>query len=154
MSDDHRRGGLDWPSETIKMAIEIRAASLGDAEELTRNCFPRNTVQQTLTNLQEMIQLKDRGEGMWLVASVNGEVVGTVTLARDNHRLCRHRVSMGGFVINPSAQGTGLARRLVEAAADWARSLGCEILEIGCRGGTHAENAYKGLGFVEWGRLP
>ena len=36
MSDDHRRGGLDWPSETIKMAIEIRAASLGDAEELAK----------------------------------------------------------------------------------------------------------------------
>ena len=28
------------------------------------------------------------------------------------------------------------------------------MLEISCRGGTPAEGAYRGLGFVEWGRLP
>jgi hypothetical protein len=40
--------------------------------------------------------------------------------------MCRHRADIGGFVV---------------------------ALEISCRGGTHAETAYRGLGFAEWGRL-
>jgi GNAT superfamily N-acetyltransferase len=57
-------------------------------------------------------------------------------------------------VIHPEAQGSGLARRLTAGAAQWAQERGCEVLEIEVRGGTHAEGAYLGLGFVEWGRLP
>jgi hypothetical protein len=40
------------------------------------------------------------------------------------------------------------------AAATWARSQGCRILEIDARGDTHAEDVYHALGFTEHGRLP
>ena len=53
----------------------------------------------------------------------------------------------------PDARGTGLARKMIEKATLHARNWGCSILEISCRGGTHAEAAYLGLGFAEWGRL-
>ena len=33
-------------------------------------------------------------------------------------------------------------------------SMGIEILEVGCRGGTPAEEVYRRLGFIECGRLP
>jgi GNAT superfamily N-acetyltransferase len=135
------------------MNDQIRQARPDDAEALTRSCFPRSTIEQTRLNLKEALRLAEQGEGVSLLAVRDGEVVGNVTLARGQHRMCRHRVDLGGFVINPVAQGSGLARLMVEAAAEWARARGCDILEIGCRGGTHAEGAYKGLGFVEWGRL-
>ena len=32
--------------------------------------------------------------------------------------------------------------------------MGLQILEVGCRGGTPAEQVYGRLGFVECGRLP
>lgn len=97
---------------------------------------------------------RDGNDSVWLVAEdESGEVVATCTVTRLAHRMCRHRADLGGFVIAPRMQGSGLARRIVDAAREEAQQWGCSILEISCRGGTHAENAYKGLGFVEWGRL-
>lgn len=75
-------------------------------------------------------------------------------LTRLEHHMCRHRADVGGFVVATRAQGTGLARKIVLAAEDKARTWGCTILEISCRGGTHAEDAYVGLGFIRRGRLP
>jgi len=93
--------------------------------------------------------------GVLLVALDDADaVLGSVTVRRNDHRLRRHRASLGGFVITESARGTGLARRILGASADWARTHGCEILELDCRSGTHAEDAYRGLGFMEYGRLP
>jgi predicted GNAT family N-acyltransferase len=91
-----------------------------------------------------------------LVAEMeDGEVVATCTLTRLEHRMCRHRADIGGFVIGEEWRGTGLARQLVAAAADFARrEWSTSILEIAVRGDTHGHQAYLGLGFVEWGRLP
>ncbi len=98
-------------------------------------------------------QAKD--EGVMLVAvDDRGLAVGNVTVTRERHRLRRHRARLGGFVLHPSAQGSGLARQLVRVAAEWCHAHSCTVLEVDCRGGTHAEDAYAGLGFHEWGRLP
>lgn len=51
--------------------------------------------------------------------------------------------------------GTGVARKLVEGCVEFARAeWSSQTLELGVRGGTHAEAAYRGLGFVEWARFP
>jgi RimJ/RimL family protein N-acetyltransferase len=62
---------------------------------------------------------------------------------------------MSGFVIGQDRRGTGLAREMVVAIADFARDAwSTSILEIATRGDTHAHQAYLAIGFAEWGRLP
>lgn len=135
--------------------MRIRAVRPEDVGGLQRNCFGASTVEETETLVRDLVQDQERGEVVCLVAvEDDGEVLGTCTLTRLEHRMCRHRADIGGFVVATSAQGTGLARKIVQAAEDKARSWGCTILEISCRGGTHAEDAYVGLGFIRWGRLP
>lgn len=133
--------------------MEIRGVAHADVEALQRNCFSLTTLEQTRDMVEAAAKKAVAGEGTMLVADENGEAVACVTVSRNVHRLQRHRAHLGGFVIHPSARGRGLARRLTEAAARWAQDHSCSILELDCRGGTHAEDAYRGLGFTEWGRL-
>ena len=102
----------------------------------------------------EGIQRGSRPGYVVLLAERQDEIAGSLTLAQPDQVLTRHRVGVGGFVVAPRSRGTGLARRLMDEAAEWARRWGGTMLEISCRGGTHAEEAYRGLGFIEWGRLP
>lgn len=133
----------------------IRPVREGDAGDLQRNCFSGTSLEQTTAMVEDAMAEQKRGGAVTLVAvRDDGEVVGTCTVTRLQHRMCRHRADVGGFVIAPTAQGTGLARKIIEAACRHAANWGCTVLEISCRGGTHAEDAYIGLGFKEWGRLP
>lgn len=93
---------------------------------------------------------------MLLVATDQDDLaIGTCTLTRRRHRLERHRAEIGGFVIRADHRGTGVARKLVEGCATLAREMwSAQTLELGVRGGTHAEDAYRGLGFTEWARFP
>ncbi|HEY8457668.1 MAG TPA: GNAT family N-acetyltransferase [Actinopolymorphaceae bacterium] len=133
----------------------IRPVREEDAASLQRNCFSATSLDDVATMIGDSADGVKRGEGVMLVAvDDDGSVVGTCSVNRLQHRLCRHRAEVGGFVITPSARGTGLARKIIEAAFQHAASWGCTILEISCRGRTHAEDAYRGFGFTEWGRLP
>ena len=133
----------------------IRPVEQSDVVSLRENCFSLITLEQMQEIVESAIENAAADEGVMLVA-VNDDavVVGNVTVTRQAHRLRRHRASLGGFVIHPSARGSGLARDLTRAAAEWCRSHSCTILELDCRGGTPAEQAYRGLGVTEWGRLP
>lgn len=135
--------------------MHIRPVEASDVASLRENCFSRNTIEQMQEIVDAAIRNASDEEGVMFVAVDDEDaVVGNVTATRETHRLRRHRVRLGGFVIHPSAQGSGLARALTRAAAEWCRSHSCTILELDCRGGTPAERAYLGLGFTEWGRLP
>lgn len=129
--------------------VVIRPARPEDGDDLQRNCFSAMTVPEVV----EWIRGLDESSVM-LVADLDGTVLATVTLTRPEHSLRRHRAEVAGFVIAGRAQGTGLARLLNQACLDQASSWGCPILEISCRGGTHAEDAYRGLGYREFSRLP
>lgn len=134
--------------------VVIRAVVLDDAEPLRRRCFTLSSADEMRSQVEAGLRKGASGEGASLVAVVDGEVMGNVTVSRNTHRLERHRAHLGGFVIAPEAQGRGVAREMTRAAALWARDHECTILELECRGGTKAEGAYRGLGFREWGRLP
>lgn len=61
-------------------------------------------------------------------------------------------VSLWWLWVAPSARGRGLARRLVEARADWARERGAVRLELAVAENNEAAKAlYRGLGFVPTG---
>jgi len=106
--------------------------------------------------LREWLEPAEEPDRVVLVATDTDDVaIGNCTLTRRPHRLERHRAEIGGFVIGPDHRGRGIARQLVNACAEYASNhWASESLELGVRGGTHAEDAYRGLGFVEWARMP
>ena len=95
-----------------------------------------------------------RGHSLHLVAEVDGTVVGSANLARETHRLTRHRATWGGVVVCGHYQGRGIARALLQETLAQASSWGIELLTVGVRGGTPAEEVYHRLGFREYARLP
>ncbi|HEY3558150.1 MAG TPA: GNAT family N-acetyltransferase [Kribbella sp.] len=131
----------------------IRAVRESDIESLHQNRLCGLTKDETAELVRSGIDDEHGNEACFLVAAEQGGVVGMTTVRRLGHRTCRHRAELGGFVVVPAARGIGVARSIVEAAATRAAGWGCSILEVSCRGGTHAENAYLGLGFQVWGRL-
>ncbi|TCO30465.1 ribosomal protein S18 acetylase RimI-like enzyme [Kribbella steppae] len=133
----------------------IRPVRESDIESLHRNRLCGLTIEETAELVMSATDEEHGDESRFLVAvAQGGGVVGMTTVKRLKHRMCRHRAELGGFVILPVARGTGLARRIVDAASRHAGDWGCSILEVSCRGGTHAEKAYVGLGFQVWGQLP
>ena len=136
-------------------SVTVRPVRMGDEIGLQASCFAAMTVEQVRAEVVlEGLERASRTSFVVLVAEREGEIVGSLTLVQPDHILTRHRVGVAGFVVAARARGTGMARRLIDEAADWARRWGGTMLEISCRGGTHAEEAYRGLGFIEWGRLP
>lgn len=130
----------------------IRVARVEDAASLQQVCY-------TATSLEIVRGWLDPAEDadrVVLVATTGDDAaIGNCTLTRHRHWLERHRAEIHGFVIGSDHRGTGVARRLVEACSDYARAnWDAATLELAVRGGTHAEDAYRGLGFVEWARMP
>jgi len=135
-------------------SLVIRLVKLTDAQQLRDNCFSMNTLEQIQDLIRQNLAAFEEGKCVHLVAEVAGEVIGTLTLTREEHPLEAHRADLTSVVVHPDYQRRGIARRLVEASKSYASDMGVEILEISCRGGEVAETVYRHLGFIEWGRLP
>jgi predicted N-acetyltransferase YhbS len=134
--------------------IIVRPVEPRDAVQLRENCFSANTLAEVEAAIVERVRGFERGTLIHLVAEVDGVVVGTGMLTRNEHPFKAHRGTVGSLVVHPDYQRRGIARRIVQAMHGYAVSMGLEFLEIGCRGGTPAEQVYSRLGFVECGRFP
>lgn len=133
--------------------MRIRRATEDDLGELRRAIF----TEMSLAELRAADERFNRPPDSIQIVAENdlGEIVASCNLIRETHRMRRHRAEIGGFVIISAYRGTGLARRMIDYLARYARrEWNTSILDIACRGGTAAERAYRGLGFTEWARLP
>ncbi|HLT60849.1 MAG TPA: GNAT family N-acetyltransferase [Microlunatus sp.] len=133
--------------------MRIRRATGNDLGELQRTIFSR----MSLAELRAAAEQFNRPPHSIQIIAENdlGEIIASCNLIRESHRMRRHRAEIGGFVITPGYRGSGLARRMIDYLARYARQeWDVEILDVACRGGTPAERAYRGLGFAEWARLP
>ena len=88
-----------------------------------------------------------------LVADDAGTVVGTIELGAQGGR-ARHRGELFRFVVSEDHRGKGIARGLLEAIRVAAQKMDIDMIDAAARAGTQAEDAYRKLGFVEFGRLP
>jgi GNAT superfamily N-acetyltransferase len=134
--------------------VIVRPVEFKDAEQLRENCFSANTLAEVEADVVERIQGFEQGRLVHLVAEVDGIVVGTGILTRQEHPFRAHRGTVGSLVVHPDYQRRGIARRIVNAMHGYAAAMEVEFLEIGCRGGTPAEQVYQRLGFIECGRFP
>ncbi|GAB3742528.1 GNAT family N-acetyltransferase [Microlunatus parietis] len=133
--------------------MRIRRAAETDLGELQRAIF----TDMSLAELRAADERFNRPPDSLHIVAENddGEIVASCNLIRETHRMRRHRAELGGFVIVPAERGSGLARRMIDYLARYARrEWDVSILDVACRGGTAAERAYRGLGFTEWARLP
>jgi ribosomal protein S18 acetylase RimI-like enzyme len=80
---------------------------------------------------------------LFLVADDGGDIVGTVMAGYDGHRGWLYYLASA-----PARRGQGIGRRLVEAAEDLLREMGCPKVQLMVRpenGGVH--NFYAALGY-------
>jgi len=136
-----------------ELNAEIRPVALSDADDLYANCFSRSTPAKVVNRVKANIAMHEAGEGIQLVAVVDGVVVGSAMLKRNTHPLYRHRAEWLDVVVHGDFRRQGIARRMIAAGRQHALDLGIEIVETSCRAGTPAEQAYARMGFLEYGRL-
>jgi GNAT superfamily N-acetyltransferase len=65
-----------------------------------------------------------------------------------------HRADVGKLLVHPDARRRGIARALMLALEDLARSAGRSLLTLDCVTGAPAEGLYRSLGYVEIGVVP
>jgi GNAT superfamily N-acetyltransferase len=111
-------------------SIVVRPVEREDAADLRENCFSMNMLEEVKERVERTLQMFEEGSGVRFVAEV------------------------ADVVVRGDYQRRGIARRLIAQCRAHAESMGVEILEIGVRGGTPAEEVYRRLGFIEYARLP
>ena len=79
------------------------------------------------------------------------EILGVAGFAIRNTEKERHKGLLWGMYVRPAARGSGVARRLVEAIIEFARSR-VELIQLSVvMGNEPARRLYTRLGFVEYG---
>jgi ribosomal protein S18 acetylase RimI-like enzyme len=89
-----------------------------------------------------------------LVARWNDELVGTVQVALGMPDNGQHRAEIAKLLVHSKARRQGVARALMEAAEQHARSCGRTLLILDTRRGDAAESLYNSLGYQLAGVIP
>jgi L-amino acid N-acyltransferase YncA len=89
------------------------------------------------------------------VAEDDGRIVATALLQPNKPGLGDH-VANAGFMVDPSAAGRGVGRRLAEVVIGRARATGYEAMQFNAVVATNdrAVRLWRSLGFEEVGRVP
>lgn len=133
--------------------IIIRKVRQFDVRSIRENIFSRNTPEEVEQRLAESIKEMEAGRRIHLVAVIDNNVIGNITMLKEQHALYSHRCNIADMVVNPMFQNQGLATKLFHEACKFSKDLGFECVTTTCRGdGT--ENFYKSLGMCECGRIP
>ena len=95
----------------------------------------------------------DGKSGLYLVALLDGRIVGTSDIARGRHLKNRHTAGLG-IAVRADARGLGLGTAMMRTMIAWARSVGVRKLTLGVFAtNRRALTLYRKLGFVTEGRL-
>lgn len=117
--------------------IAALAAHHGDRARITPEALARDAL----------------GEAPWLrvlVAEAGGGLLGYAALCpRMQLQFGQRGMDLHHLYLEPQARGRGLGRRLIEAAADLARGLGCSYLSVSAEAANwHAQTVYRACGFA------
>ena len=89
-----------------------------------------------------------------LVARIDGRIVGTVQLDCDTPPNQPHRAEVRKLMVHPSFRNRGIARALMAAVEDVARTQGRSLITLDTRTGDKAEPLYLSLGYRTVGIVP
>jgi RimJ/RimL family protein N-acetyltransferase len=123
----------------------IRLAGLKDSPEAFGSTFEAEIVKP-------LAWFFDRLSTSRVFGAIRGrEILGVAGFAIRDGTKEAHKGLLWGMYVRPEARGTGVARRLVEAVIDFARSR-VELIQLSVVVGNEpARRLYARLGFVEYG---
>jgi RimJ/RimL family protein N-acetyltransferase len=84
----------------------------------------------------------------------DGELAGTIGFVRADGPKRQHKGELVGMYLRPTARGTGVGRRLVDAALELAAQSVELVLIVVAKGNEPAFRLYRSAGFVEYGVEP
>jgi predicted N-acetyltransferase YhbS len=139
----------------IKNAMHIRLATMADMSQMIPIINAAFSVEEfidgTRTDLERLPPMFDTGD--FLVAEEDSRIVATVYVEiRHGSEGDAPRGYFGMLSVDPSQQGRGLGRRMIEAAEAHCRNAGCDVIDIlvvNLR--TELPPIYRKLGYVEVG---
>jgi GNAT superfamily N-acetyltransferase len=135
-------------------ALAIRLADVADADAIARLLDQLGYPTEHVEVPERLERLRANHRAAVLLAERDDEVVGLATV----HILSvlnRHRdvAWLTALVVDESARGSGVGRRLVEAAEEFARQSNCERLSVTTHEHrTDAQSFYARVGLEPTGR--
>jgi ribosomal protein S18 acetylase RimI-like enzyme len=123
--------------------VTIRPLQLADALLLAADCFPDLPPDEVLERVRDDLALREKGEGITLVAVEAGRVGVHAKLLKGER---------AGWIFNvaahPDFRGRGILQALLADLADHARAMGIERLAAHVRADNlRARRAYEKAGF-------
>ena len=110
---------------------------------------------ETVGWLDDILAAVAAGQARFAVLARDGRIEALGRWMRYEKPTVAMNAEILQVMVHPAARGGGLARRLVAAQVEDARSAGVETLTLDVRGNNHAAMAlYESLGFLVYGRLP
>jgi GNAT superfamily N-acetyltransferase len=140
-------------SELSMTELETRFATEADVEAISTLVNAAFEVERFFIDGDRIDPGKVRemfGTGRYLLADDNGVLIACVYV-----ELRGQRAYFGLLGVDPSRQGQGLGRKMVEEAESYARTAGCEFMDLRIVN-LRAELPpfYRRLGYVETGTEP
>src|SRR5437588_2233507 len=134
-------------------ALAFRPANLGDVDALVRLINAAFRVERPFIEGHRIDAEGVRSymqKGKFLVAGDSADLAGCVYVEVDGHR-----GYLGLLGVDPQRQGTGLGRRLMDAAENFFREAGCNVVDLRVISARAPLPAfYRHLGYVETGTAP
>jgi GNAT superfamily N-acetyltransferase len=115
---------------------------------------PPVTPDDVVPLLDKMLDGIASGRDVLALLTVDGETAGFASVVGSLSPLRLHWGTVLRVQVHPSRQGQGLGRVLMDGVHAIARGRGWEFLHLTARSGTGVDDFYRGLGYVEVGRLP
>lgn len=142
------------------MEIIVRQARPTDFDDIWK--IFHTVVSRGDTYTFDPATTKEEARGIWMspqawtyVATVDGSVVGTYFMRRNQPGLGSHVVN-AGYMVKPDAQGRGIGRAMCEHSLQEARDLGFLAMQYNIVVSTNesAVALWKKMGFEIVGTLP
>ena len=142
--------GIQKPDIQTGQSIRFRLAVAADRPRLIpliNSAFSIETfLEGTLTDEARLAATMEKGE-ILLAEDPSGQLLACVYT-----EVSGPRGYLGQLAVDPAHQGSGLARRLVEAAEDRFRSLGCQAVDINVLSlRPELPPIYRRYGYIETG---
>jgi RimJ/RimL family protein N-acetyltransferase len=141
--------------------VRLRPATEEDAEAIIqavdsvareRAYFLRSRFEQDVVAERAFITKTAEQGNLFLLAELDGTLVGWVTLFRGGHEFRRHTAELGMGVLR-AFRGLGIGTALLRYALEWAARHNVEKVNLGVRASNQrAQALYRKFGFVEEGR--
>ncbi|GAA4842567.1 GNAT family N-acetyltransferase [Luteimicrobium xylanilyticum] len=98
--------------------------------------------------------LSDGSTRTWVARDEAGRIVGTASLMLAAQENGRHRAEVVKVLVHPRARRRGLARTLLGAVEEGARTAGRSLLVLDTNEGSDAEHLYVRSGYRRVGAIP